>query len=333
MHLRIGAYWCLAAWVCAAQPASKLEARHAPAAPRQGIKTPGIQIPFTALKPEAEFALTPQWLTFTDAPLVADEKSLYKIDAKKNELATPVAALSKPCGGAVSAFKSLWIPACADGSLVRLDPKTWKVTATVAAGTGAAKPALAATADSVWLLSDNKTTLSRIDPDQNAVVAELRLPAACNTVMFGENALWATCPNEDRVLRLDAQKNLVDKQIEVAGQPKALAIGEGSIWVYCQKDGKIDRVDPKTNKVIKTIDLGVPGVEGTIAIGAGAVWVSQVGFPLTRIDPATDKVVQQFWGVGGGTVQFGSGSLWLGDLADAKMWRVDPKRVLATLAE
>jgi virginiamycin B lyase len=321
MRLRIGVYWCVAILAGAAT------------AQRPGIKTPGVQIPFTELKPEAELAVAPQWLAFTDAPLAADEKGIYKIDAKKNELGDAVAALGKPCGGAVSAFSSWWIPTCSDGALVRVDPKTWKTTATIAIGTGSAKPALAATADSIWLMSDNKTTLSRIDPDQNAVVAELRLPVGCNTLTFGETALWVTCPAEDRVLRIDPQNNLVDKRIEVSAQPKSLAIGEGSIWVLCQKDGKVERIDPKTNKVIKTIELAVPGAEGSIAIGSGSVWVSQAGFPLTRIDPGTDKVVQQFWGSGGGMVHFGAGSVWLGNLTDSKLWRVDPKRVLATLAE
>jgi virginiamycin B lyase len=314
-------YWCAALLACAAT------------AQRQGIKTPGIQISFADLKPEAEIPIAPQWLAFTDVPLAADEKSLYKIDAKKNESGPPVAPLSKACGGAVSAFTSLWIPTCADGALVRLDPKTWKITATIAAGSGNANPALAATADSIWLMTDNKATLSRIDPEQNAVVAELRLPAGCNTVTFGEAALWVTCPSENRVLRIDPQSNLVDKRIEVSPQPKSLAIGEGSIWVLCQKNGRVERIDPKTFKVTKTIELAVPGVDGSIAIGAGSIWVSQAGFPLTRIDPATDKVVQQFWGAGGGMVQFGAGSLWLGNLPGGKVWRVDPKRVLATLAE
>ena len=129
MRLRIGVYWCVAILAGAAT------------AQRPGIKTPGVQIPFTELKPEAELAVAPQWLAFTDAPLAADEKGIYKIDAKKNELGDAVAALGKPCGGAVSAFTSRWIPTCADGALVRLDPKTWKTTATIAVGTGSAKPA------------------------------------------------------------------------------------------------------------------------------------------------------------------------------------------------
>ena len=333
---------CLAFLACsatAAQPVGKSEggkpkreAVRLPAGPTAGIKTPGVQIPFASLKPDAEFAAAAEWLAFTDAPLLADPKGLFHIDAKKNELGTPVAALNKPCGGAVSAFASLWIPSCGDRTLVRLDPKTWKVTATVAGG-GAARPAVAATADSVWFLSDNRTTLSRVDPEQNAIVAELRLAAGCNTLAFGEASLWVTCPAENHVVRVNPNTNLVDKRIEVSAQPTSLAIGENSIWVYCRKEGKIDRIDPKTNKVTKTIELSVPGVEGTLALGQGSVWASQTGFPLTRIDPQTEKVVQQFWGPGGGAVYFGQNSLWLANLPDGKVWRVDPKRVLATLAE
>lgn len=335
-------YLCALVWasmVSAAQPVGKAEGGNPPraskgaVASRAGIKTPGVQIPFADLKPEAEFAVSEQWLAITDAPLVTDDRGLYKIDAKKNELGKAVTALQQPCGGTVNAFSSLWIPVCGAHTVARIDPKTWKTTATIAAGTGTAKPALAATADSIWLLSDDRTTLSRIDPDQNAPVAELRLPAGCNSVTFGETALWVTCPAEDRVLRIDPDKNVVEKRIEVSGQPRAVAIGEGSIWVLCQKDGKLERIDPKTNKVTKTIELAVPGAEGSIVIGQGSVWVSQAGFPLTRVDPATDKVVQQFWGEGGGLVHFGLNSLWLGKVGGGKLWRVDPKRVAATLAE
>lgn len=332
MRLRFAVYLCAAIGVYAAtQP--KKEANRPPAVPTAGIKTPGVQIPFASLKPDAEFTSVAEWMAFTDAPLLADEKSLYRIDAKKNELGTPVASLNKPCGAAVSAFTSLWIPACGDQALVRIDPKTWKITATVSSGAGEAKPAVAATADSIWYFSDNKTTLSRVDPEQNEVVAELRLAAGCNTLTFGEAALWVTCPSENRVVRVDPNTNLVDKRIEVSAQPASLAIGESSVWVYCQKEGKIERIDPKTNKVIKTIELGVPGAEGSIAVGQGSVWASLAGFPLMRIDPLTEKVVQQFWGPGGGAVYVGQNSIWVANLPDGKLWRVDPKRVAATLAE
>jgi streptogramin lyase len=103
--------------------------------------------------------------------------------------------------------------------------------------------------------------------------------------------------------------------------------------VLCEKDGKIDRIDPKTNKVTKSIELGVPGAAGGIAVGLGSVWVTLDGFPLTRIDPGAEKVVQQFFGTGGGAIQIAANALWLSNLRDGTLWRLDPKRVQATLAE
>jgi hypothetical protein len=63
------------------------------------------------------------------------------------------------------------------------------------------------------------------------------------------------------------------------------------------------------------------------------VWVSLDGFPLVRIDPAAEKVAQQFWGEGGGAIQFGFNAIWLSNLKQNTLWRIDPKRVEATLAE
>src|ERR1700683_5774141 len=158
------------------------------------------------------------------------------------------------------------MPSCDTQTVARVDPKTWKITAKVSAGVGSAALAVAANADSIWLLTDDKTTLSRIDPDQNKVVSELRLAADCHTLTFGETALWLTCPSENRIVRVNPETNLVEKRIEVSAGPHALAIGENSIWVLCLKDGKVEQIDPKTNKVAKTIDLEVTGSsEGGIA--------------------------------------------------------------------
>jgi streptogramin lyase len=296
-----------------------------------------VQIPFASLKAEAEFAVAPPWMIFADAPLLpnSEKDSLDKIDAKANKLADPIAGLSKPCGGGVSAFTSLWVPTCGDRTLSRVDTKAGKVTKKLPVGTDNVAPSVAATADSIWAFTDDKTTLSRIDPELNTVVAEIRLPAGCNSLTFGETALWVTCPSENRVLRINPELNQVEKHIETSAYPKALVIGEGSVWVLCEKDGKIERIDPKTNKISKTIDLGAPAIGGAIADGLGSLWVTMQGFPLTRIDTTVDKerVVQQFYGEGGGAIQVGLGSLWLSNLNSGTLWRIDPKRVAATLAE
>jgi len=323
------------------------------AGPRQGIKTPGVQIPFASLKAEAELTLAPRFVVFAESTLIPNKSGgLERLDAKTNKLAEPVAGTKNLCGGAATGFTSLWIADCLAHTVVRFDekiaadPKKAAEKAgdkekpkqaepvSIATGVGSAIPAIAATADSIWILSDDKTTLSRVDPDQNTVVSELRLPAGCNSLMSGETSLWVTCPAENRVLRVNPVTTLVEKRIEVSAQPAALALGDGSIWVLCLKDGKIERIDPKTNKVTKTIETGVTGAAtGALAFGAGSLWVTMPGFPLTRIDPKDEKVVQQFWGAGGGAIFFGQGSVWLTNLQEGTLWRVDPKRVVATLAE
>jgi hypothetical protein len=46
-----------------------------------------------------------------------------------------------------------------------------------------------------------------------------------------------------------------------------------------------------------------------------------------------EKVVQQFAGDGGGMIEFGLNSVWLTNVAYNNVWRLDPKRIAATLAE
>jgi virginiamycin B lyase len=372
MRILIGLCFALTVTLSAAQSGKgKKDAKHSDPPPKQGIKTPGVQIPFAGLKAELELPLAPQWIVFADTILIPNKGGgLERLDAKTNKLVEPVTGVAKLCGGAAIGFTSLWIPDCAEHALTRLDariaaaPKASVKTKSevksaaaalapadskpdaeskpvklaepvkIESGVGNALPAVAANPDSVWILSDDKTTLSRIDPDRNKIVSELRLPAGCNTLTFGETALWVTCPSENRVLRINPETTLVEKRIEVSAQPTALAIGESSVWVLCLKDGKVERIDPKTNKVTKTIETGVSGaMTGGIAIGQGSVWVTLTGFPITRIDPVSEKVAQQFWGAGGGAIQFGQGSVWLTNLQEGTLWRIDPKRIAATLAE
>ena len=312
-----------------AAPSSK------PVKPAMGVKTPGVQIPFASLKPEAEFPAPakPDWLFFSVSAFARGKDSVERIDPKTNKPGEPIGGLSKPCGGMAAAFDSLWVPVCGTSSLARIDAKTFKVSATIATGVANVENVIAATADSIWLLTDDKTTLSRIDPDQNMVVGELRVPAGCRGLTFAETALWLACPAENKILRINPQTNLIEQAIKVSDQPEFLAVGEGSIWALCRKEGKIDRIDPKTNGVSKTIDLGVLGTGGQMAFGGGYLWVTQPGFPLARIDAKTETVIQQFTGEGGGAIAVSPGAIWLSNIKTGTVWRIDPKRVIVTLPE
>ena len=322
-----------------AAPAESLsgKSKPKPAGPKYGLKTPGIQLPFANVKPEADLPAPtkPGWLFFSDALFVPAQDHLDKIDSKTNTAADPIPGLDKPCGGMAVGFASLWAPLCGKSALARIDSKTFKITKTIDTGVSSAKGIIAASPDSIWLLTDDKTTLSRIDPDQNIVVGELRLPAGCHSLTFAETALWLVCPDKNKVLRINAATNLVEKQIEVSADPQSIAAGENSIWVLCRKEGKVERIDPKTNKVSKTIDLSVPNADGALAFGEGSLWATMTGFPLTRIEVQgeTVTVAQQFYGDAGGAFFLSPGAIWLSNLASGTVSRIDPKRVRAVLPE
>lgn len=311
----------------------------APAGPKLGIKTPGVLIPIASLKAEVEFPTPfhPEWMVLADAVYLPDtvKNALDRISPRTTDakFQDPIDGLKQPCGGIANAFGSLWVPVCEDKAVVRVDPKTAKSTAKLAFGASSAHGSIAATADSIWMLTDSRTTLSRIDPVENTVVSEFRLPADCASLISAESSLWVACPQENKVLRIAPESGLVDKTIVVSAEPKALVSAENSIWVFCRKEGKVERIDPKTNKSAATIDLGVPGVEGDIGAGENFIWVTQAGFPLTRIDPRIDKVVQQFWGDGGGEVRAAGGFVWLSNVTEGTLWKIDTRRIVATLAE
>ena len=289
------------------------------------------------LKAEAEIPLQAPASTFligeTSYVASRDKDGLLPVTTKTNKSEAILTGLTKPCGGILNAFGALWAPSCGEAKVSRFDTKAKKVTDSVGVASVDQPQAFAATADSLWLISDLKTTLSRIDPEAKRVVAEVRLPAKCTAIVSGEGALWAACPGEDKVLRINTHTSLVENRVEVAGEPVALAVGAGSIWVLGKKDGKVFRIDPKTNKVSATIETSLPGLGRSVAFGDGFAWVSADGFPITRIDPETDKVVQQFAGAGSGVIAFGSGSVWIADSDGAMLRRYDPKRIRATLAE
>jgi len=312
--------------------------------PKTGVKTPGVQIPMTNLKPEAEISLsTPvgSFLFTTDQVLIpvpgADQ--IMRVEGRSNKVLDPFTGITKPCGGLANAFRNLWVVSCGSG-LARLETATAKPVVSIAIGSGTAPLAIASTADSMWMLTDDKTTLTRIDPETNSVVSEFRLPANCKSISFADNSLWVACPGEKRILRINPQTNLVVARVEVTPEPVSLVYGgpsaaESSIWVLSRKEGKVARIDPKTNKVIATIDLGFTNADGNIAFGEGFVWVTAPGFPITKISAVLEKekVVQQFAGEGGGAIQFGLNSIWLTNTAYNNVWRLDPKRIAATLVE
>ena len=311
--------------------AAAVSAQEPPPPEKPKPAAPTIRLPLVRLKPDSviEIAGDRVLTAGDDGVWVASREAgnVRKVDAKTNKPGDPVAVGKEPCAGIATGFGTLIVPLCGGPALARMDLKKNEVT-TVSKGFTAGMSAPVTGVSSIWMLTDTKGTLVRIDPASNTFVAQINLGAGVQALAFGQNAIWAVTAGGD-LLKVNAYSNVTDETIKVGKSPKAIAIGEGSVWTLNTGDATISRVDPKTNKVTMTIKLGGSIPSGRIAIGEGSVWVSAPGSPLIRIDPRTNRVVQHFSGEGGGEIVISQGALWITATPKA-IWRLDPKLVEAT---
>jgi YVTN family beta-propeller protein len=300
-------------------------------APKPGVSTPGVKREIATITPTAVFTTggTPDWQVLTEDSLwVANGplNSVHRLDPKTNQIAATVTVGKRPCSGLTEGFGSIWSPSCGDKTVARIDEKTNEVIATIPVGPGDSEGGIAASSDAVWLVSDPAGKLARIDPRTNTVAALIDIPAKSAAVFFADGGIWVTTPEKNVLTRVDAKTNKVTDSIEVGPGPRFETAGAGSIWTLNQGDGTVSRVDTKTRKVVATVEVGIPGTGGEIAFGFGHVWATVFTIPISEIDPESNKVIRQWTGNGGDSIRAGHGSVWLSNLRDHNVWRIDPKQ-------
>ena len=69
-------------------------------------------------------------------------------------------------------------------------------------------------------------------------------------------SVWVTNLYSSTVARIDPRTNRVVARIPVGARPYGLAAGGGSVWVSNSGEGTVSRIDPRTNRVVKTFDAG-----------------------------------------------------------------------------
>jgi len=293
---------------------------------KTGISEAGVQHPMSELTPDAEFPVSghPDWMTVTDDAIWVTSSSanhVVRLDAKTN---TPgaIITLEKPCSGLVIGFGSLWIPSCGAHNLVRADAVTGAIQATIAASPADSEGGITTGAGSVWLVTSVSSELDRIDGATNAIVARIQIPKGSFNPIYAGDSIWVASNEGNALVRVDPATNKVVGSTPIGPRPRFLTVGEGSVWVLNQGDGTVSRVDASTGKLLATIPAGIPGLGGEIAYGGGSVWATVFGFPITRIDPSKNKVVQQWVGKGGDSIRYAHGSVWLTFLTGAKVWRL-----------
>ncbi|WP_146146061.1 hypothetical protein [Geodermatophilus tzadiensis] len=198
--------------------------------PATSTVTARVPMPDAGLRPESSLAVTEDavWALVDGAD--AESRLLVAVDPATNEVRETFPA-PRAAEALRGGFGSLWV-ATSHQKVVRVDPDDGSTQATVDTGYGSRFMAVGD--DAVWVMNQDDGTVSRIDPETDAVVATVQVSTG-------------RIPGGD------------------------IAIGDDAVWVRTEAE-LATAVDPRTNEVVRV--LGPPAGSGSIAVTEGAVWVT-----------------------------------------------------------
>jgi len=259
---------------------------------------------------------------------VPKNNEIVRINPTTNAIQARIKVGEEPCYGIGIGPSHVWVLNCKSQTLVRIRPRDNKVDRVQSVRIAKhGEGGIAVVKDAVWYVADP-------DGHSNALVESIGHAKALTTgtdsavVNFAFGSIWVTSSGEGKIYRVDRKRRQVIATITVPESPRFTTIGEGSVWVLSQSDGSVSRIDPITNKVAVNIPANVPGAGGDIACGGDYIWVAAAGTPLTRIDPKTNRIVDQYGSYkGADAVRYGFGSVWISDHGKGDLWRIDPQKL------
>lgn len=259
---------------------------------------------------------TADWVVITrDAVWVGSTgpNAVSRIDPRTNRVTDTVALPGKPCARMDAGFGALWVPLCGgQPSLAKVSLKTRRVVAVFPVGT-AAESGIAAGAGSLWMVTDPKGTLSRIEPSTGRVRGTTRVAAGSYNTLYDAGLVYVSDVAGALVTVVDARTGRVRFTAPTGPKPRFMTAGAGAVWTLNQGDGTLTRIERVRRGPSTDIALGTPGRGGDIAFGGGTVWTTVSGLPLSATDPGTDQVRRQWAGAGGDSLGVGFGAVWLTD--------------------
>jgi DNA-binding beta-propeller fold protein YncE len=223
-------------------------------------------------------------------------------------------AMAKPCGAMALLGGDLWVADCGEGTLNRIDTRTAKKTATIA--TGIANPEgelnVVAGAGSIWVASDEKGVIARIDPVGNRVTASIAVDPGSFYLTFGFGSLWAVSNARQSIQRIDPRTNAVVKRTELGREPGFLAAGAGAVWVQEQGDGTVARIDAATGQLSGRVKIGENLKYGDIDTGGGKVWLRTTDDQVFVVIDAKSMAILARKGkaAGSGALRYTRAGLW-----------------------
>ena len=180
--------------------------------------------------------------------------------------------------------KTLWVSAFRSGHVLAIDLASAKVVHDVAVGDGPEGVAIGF--GSMWVVRQNARQLTRLDPN-GTVLGSTPLDAEPRLVAIGATAVWVANFGAGTLTRVEPTGQNPKTSAKICTGAQGLAISAGVVWVTCTTAGEVVAVDEQTMAVRGRI--AIPGEPDGIRIAGDDVWVVATAGPtLVRISARPD---------------------------------------------
>jgi DNA-binding SARP family transcriptional activator/DNA-binding beta-propeller fold protein YncE len=253
---------------------------------------------------------------------------------RRTAIALALAVPAALAVGLVFAFKGgSSSPVVRPDSLVAVDPRHNLIVGVTPVGAGPRGAAV--TGKTIWVANSGDGTVSEVDARSLKLVRNIGIGAQATEIAVGAGAVWVATGLDNTVVQLDARTGgtLHTFQLprDIDASAYAIAAGDGKVWAV--SGNRLVEVDPDSDVIVSLDPLSCCGSLRDIAVGAGAVWLADLGQLVARISRLTARST--------GTVKLeaiptaitvGYGSVWTAGAVAGRLllWRIDPQTLQVT---
>ena len=227
------------------------------------------------------------------------------------------------CAIASDGGGTVWATIAAQSRVTKVDATTGKSLVTTplpdACGIGVTK-------DQVWVTSPGEGTIVQVDPKTAKVVRAVDVEPMPFLAQPIGKLVYASGEGGGGWLRaydIETGELVAERTSTEQALIDELALGFGSLWGTARTDQALVRFAPDTLAVEGSVPIGAE--PSGVAATEDAIWVTQLGGRLVRVDPAT-MTVTHTWALDARWVAWpviGFGRLWLSALEDDAVLGID----------
>jgi peptide/nickel transport system substrate-binding protein len=173
-----------------------------------------------------------------------------------------------------------------------------------------------------------------IDPETNSVVGNIPVGVRPGPLDFGARSLWVANLDDETVSRVNPATREVVSTIAIGETLNDLDAGRDAIWTLSTSPAvRVRQIDPRFDTVSNTIRVGsLPGGSGGVALGPAGLWVAPSLGLVTRIDPATNQVVEALDARSSPTsIAVDREAVWIADASANTVSRIDRTNVVTPI--